>query len=89
MVKRKFGKVSKSLKSLCPWLYEFLIKKCEDVGIEYLNDEKTFTDCSTTMEAFKRILMIATQTEKEYFQLCLMTWLQMLRVKKKFQFVVK
>ena len=29
--------------------YEFLIKKCEDIGIKQLNDPKAFIECSNTM----------------------------------------
>ena len=30
--------------------YEFLIKKCKNAGIKYLNDSETFTECSNTMD---------------------------------------
>ena len=30
--------------------YEFLIKKCKDVGIKHLNDSKAFIECSSTMD---------------------------------------
>ena len=30
--------------------YEFLIKKCDDVGIKYCNDPNAFTECSNTMD---------------------------------------
>ena len=30
--------------------YEFLIKKCEDIGIKQLNDPKAFIECSNTMD---------------------------------------
>ena len=46
--------------------YEFLIKKCEDVGQNHFNDPNAFTECSNGM-TFMRILMITTQTDKETF----------------------
>ena len=30
--------------------YEYLIKKCEDVGIKHLNNPNAFTECSNTMD---------------------------------------
>ena len=30
--------------------YEFLVKKCEDVGIKHVNNSNAFTECSNTME---------------------------------------
>ena len=30
--------------------YEFLIKKCKNVGIKYLNDPNAFIECSNTMD---------------------------------------
>ena len=30
--------------------YEFLIKKCEDIGIKQLNDPKAFIECSNAMD---------------------------------------
>ena len=30
--------------------YEFLIKKCKDAGIKYLNDLNAFIECSNTMD---------------------------------------
>ena len=30
--------------------YEFLIKKCKNVGIKYLNDPNAFIKCSNTMD---------------------------------------
>ena len=30
--------------------YEYLIKNCENVGIEHLNDSKAFIECSNTMD---------------------------------------
>ena len=30
--------------------YEFLIRKCEDIGIKQLNDPKAFIECSNTMD---------------------------------------
>ena len=32
--------------------YEFLTKKSENTGITHLNDPKTFTECSNTMDNF-------------------------------------
>ena len=29
--------------------YEYLIRNCENVGIEHLNDSKAFIECSNTM----------------------------------------
>ena len=36
-------------KDLSESKYEFLIKKCGNVGIKYCNDSKAFIDCSNTM----------------------------------------
>ena len=47
--------------------YEFLIKKCKDVGIKYCNDPNAFIECSNRMDEFIRILMITIQVEKEKF----------------------
>ena len=30
--------------------YQFLIKRCEDAGIKYLNDSNAFIECSNTMD---------------------------------------
>ena len=30
--------------------YEYLIKKCEDVGIRYLNDPNAFIECSDKID---------------------------------------
>ena len=30
--------------------YDFLIKKCKDVGIKYCNDPNAFTECSNRMD---------------------------------------
>ena len=30
--------------------YEYLIKNCENAGIKHVNDAKTFTECSITMD---------------------------------------
>ena len=35
-------------KDLSEAKYEFLIGKCEDAGIKYLNDSKAFIECSNT-----------------------------------------
>ena len=37
-------------KDLSESKYEFLIKKCENVGIKYCNDSNAFIDCSNTMD---------------------------------------
>ena len=37
-------------KDLSKSKYEFLIKKCENVGIKYCNDSNAFIDCSNTMD---------------------------------------
>ena len=47
--------------------YDFLIKKCKDVGIKYCNDPNAFIECSNRMDEFIRILMITIQAEKEKF----------------------
>ena len=30
--------------------YEYLIKKCKDVGIKHLNNQNAFIECSNTMD---------------------------------------
>ena len=50
-------------------MYEFLIKKCEDVGIEYLNDEKTFIDCSTTMDGVYEDINDCNPNRKRIFSI--------------------
>ena len=30
--------------------YEYLIKKCEDVGIKHVNNSNAFIECSSTMD---------------------------------------
>ena len=37
-------------KALSKLKYEFLIKKREDAGTKHLNDEKSFIECSNTMD---------------------------------------
>ena len=37
-------------KALSKLKYEFLIKKREDAGTNHLNDEKSFIECSNTMD---------------------------------------
>ena len=41
--------------------YQFLIKKCEDVGTKHWNDSKTFIEFSIDMIAFIKPLKITTQ----------------------------
>ena len=45
--------------------HEFLIKKREDVGMKYCNDPNAFIECSNRWLTFIRILITATQAEKE------------------------
>ena len=44
--------------------YEYLIKKCEDVGIKHLNNPNAFIVCSILWMTFMIILMIKIQTEE-------------------------
>ena len=41
--------------------YQFLIKKCEDVGTKHWNDSKTLIEFSIDMIAFIKPLKITTQ----------------------------
>ena len=47
--------------------YEFLIKKCKDVGANYPNDPNAFIECSITMDDIYENIDDSTQTEKEKF----------------------
>ena len=46
---------------------EYLIRNCENVGIKHLNDLKTFTECSNTMNGVMKKLIIIIQTEIEKY----------------------
>ena len=48
-IPRPSSKKSKLSTSLDQYFYQFLIKKCEDVGIKYLNDPKAFIEHSNTI----------------------------------------
>ena len=52
-------------KNLSDSKYECLIKKLKDVGTKDCNDPHAFIECLNRMDDFIRILMIATQPEKE------------------------
>ena len=45
--------------------YEYLIKKCEDVGIKHVNNPNAFIECSNTMDDVYQNTMITIQSEKE------------------------
>ena len=70
-------------------MYEFLIKKCEDVGVEHLNDEKTFIDCSTTMDGVYEDIDDCNPKRKRIFSIVFDDMIADVMSKKKFQFVVK
>ena len=50
MNKDDIDKIYLYAKDLSKDKYEFLIKKCKDVGIKHLNDLNTFIECSDTMD---------------------------------------
>ena len=54
-------------KDLSETKYEFLIKKREDVGIKYCNDQMHLLSVQIEWMTFIRILMTTTQAKKEKF----------------------
>ena len=52
-------------KDLSERKYQFLIKKCEDVGIKHLNNPNAFTEIQTLRMMFTTISMINIHIEKE------------------------
>ena len=47
--------------------HEYLIKKCEDAGIKYLNDPNAFTVCSNTMDVYEDIDIYNPNRDKKVF----------------------
>ena len=54
-------------KDLSETKYEFLIKKREDVGIKYCNDQMHLLSVQIEWMTFISILMTTTQAKKEKF----------------------
>ena len=52
-------------KDLSESKYEFLIKKCKDVGTNHFNDPNAFIECSNVMDDVYQSLMITTGVDKE------------------------
>ena len=62
---KDIDKIYLYVKDLSEQKYEYLIRNCENVGIEHLNDSKAFIEYSNTMDNGMKILIITIQTEKK------------------------
>ena len=65
--------------------YEFLIKKCEDVGTNHFNDPNAFIECSDTMDDVNGNIDDYNPNRKRKILLFLMIRLQTLCITKNFK----
>ena len=76
-------------KDLSETKYEFLFKKCEDVGIKHYNVLNAFVECSNTMADVYENIDAYNPSRKRNILIVLMTWLQTLWQTKNFKLQLK
>ena len=83
------AKIYLHAKDLSKPKYEYLFKKRENAGINHLNDPNAFIECFNTMDGVYENINDYNLSRKRKIYLCLMTWLQTLRVTKQNQVIIE
>ena len=69
--------------------YEFLIKKCEDAGIKYLNNSNAFIECSNTMDDVYENIDDYNPSRKRKILIVFDDMIADIMTNKKFQSIIK
>ena len=69
--------------------YEFLIKKCKDVGIKYCNDPNAFIECSNRMDDVYQNIDDYNPTRKRKILIVFDDMIADIMANKKFQTIIK
>ena len=83
------GKIYLYARDLNEPKYEYLIKKCKDVGIKHLNNPNAFIECSNTMDDVYENINDYNPIRKRKKLIVFDDLIADIMIKKKFQVIIK